>query len=417
MLNESGVNGYAAVFPAEFKTASGEIITDSEGREYLDFFSGASVMNYGHNNPKLKRAAISFLENDRLVHCLDMDTVMKRSFLDKFLSTILRPRGLDYHVQFSGPTGTNAVEAAIKLARGFTRRKKVVAFTNSFHGMTATSLALSASQEDKQSTIPSQDVIFFPYDQYLDEYVDSFEYLKGMILTKGSGVGLPAAIILETVQAEGGINIARNKWLQDMRLFTEKYNIVLIVDDIQVGCGRAGDFFSFERAGIVPDIVLLSKSISGFGLPLALVLIKPELDIWRPGEHNGTFRANNLSICTATEALDFWEGEAFKKAIASKSYAIRQSLDNLLQSSEHVTAVRGIGMIWGIEFRDRESARKVSKQLFHNGMIIETCGNKGQVIKLLPPLTISEENLNRGLDMITDNVIHADASKPPYLHF
>ncbi len=214
------------------------------------------------------------------------------------------------------------MEAAVKLARKYTGRKKVIAFTNSFHGMSATSLALSGSQEDKQTSIPSQDVIFFPFDQFMGQHIDTLDYLKRMIRTKGSGVGLPAAIILETVQAEGGINVASNKWLADLRSFTQQHGILLIVDDIQVGCGRAGDFFSFERADIVPDIVLLSKSISGFGLPLALVLIKPEIDTWKPGEHSGTFRSNNLALCTATEAFGFWEDNLFKKNIDDRSVLV-----------------------------------------------------------------------------------------------
>ncbi|HJT73315.1 MAG TPA: diaminobutyrate--2-oxoglutarate transaminase, partial [Chitinophaga sp.] len=378
--------------------------------KYLDFFCGAGALNYGHNNPRLKQALLSFLEKDAVVHCLDMNSAVKDRFLESFESIILKPRDLNYKVQFTGPTGTNAVEAAVKLARLATRRRKVISFTHSFHGMTATSLALSGSREEKHKVNPAQDVIFFPYDGFFGEGVDTMDYLKKMITTRGTGVELPAAIILETIQAEGGVNVASNKWLQDLRRFTQENEIVLIADDIQVGCGRAGYFFSFERAGIVPDIVLLSKSISGYGLPLSLLLMKPELDVWKPGEHNGTFRSNNMALCTATEALEFWKDNSQERTTAQNAAIVKRQLEQLAETSEHVVAVRGIGMIWGLEFTSGAIARKISSNLFSKGMIIETCGNNEQVIKLLPALTISEAELRTGLSMLAEEVLALDNS-------
>ena len=266
--------------------------------------------------------------------------------------------------------------------------------------MTASSLALSGSQETKHNDIPSQDILFFPFDGFLGENIDTVEYMSKMIVTEGSGNELPAAIILETIQAEGGIKVANVAWLQNLQKFANENGILLIVDDIQVGCGRTGTFFSFERAGIQPDIVLLSKSISGFGLPLSLVLMKPELDIWKPGEHNGTFRANNLSLCGATSALDYWADTTFSNTIRGKAAIIETKLQEILQKGEAVVAIRGLGMIWGIEFETGEQATQVSKVLFEQGMIIETCGNRGQVVKLLSPLTIIEENLEKGLEKL-----------------
>ncbi len=407
MKNESNVNSYAKVFPAIFETAEGDILCDSNGKKYIDFFCGAGALNYGHNHPKIKQAVYNFLEKNSIVHCLDMDSKIKETFLERFQSIILEPRGLDYKVQFSGPTGTNAVEAAIRLARKYTKRKKVVSFTNSFHGMSATSLALSGNLEEKQKNNPPQDVIFFPFDGFFGEHIDTIAYLKKMILEKGSGIDVPAAIILETIQAEGGVNIASNNWLQDLRKFTQENGIVLIVDDIQVGCGRTGNFFSFERASIIPDIVLLSKSISGFGLPLSLVLIKPEFDVWESGEHNGTFRSNNLSLCTANEALDFWKDGIMENEIKLKAEKIKQTLYTLLEKSEHTVAVRGIGMIWGLEFKSGEMVKKIAMNLFKDGMLIETCGNRGQVLKLLSPLNISDENLEKGLKKLEAMVLSA----------
>jgi diaminobutyrate-2-oxoglutarate transaminase len=410
MRNESNVNAYARVFPAVFDTAEGDIVIDKEGKRYIDFFSGAGTLNYGHNHRQFKQAVYSFLERNAVVHCLDMDSVMKDIFLEKFETIILKPRGLDHKVQFSGPTGTNAVEAAIKLARIVTKRRKIISFTHSFHGMSATSLALSGSREEQHKINPAQDVLFFPYDGFLGERTDTIGYLKKMILTEGSGCELPAAIILETVQAEGGVNVASSGWLQELRDFTQQNGILLIVDDIQVGCGRTGAFFSFERAGIVPDIILLSKSISGFGLPLSLVLIKPQFDLWKQGGHTGTFRSNNLSLCTAAEALDFWKDDLLRNKTAIHEKCIRERLDLMVARSGHVKEIRGIGMIWGIEFFSSVLASGISRTLFDQGMIIETCGNKDQVLKLLPPLTISEMHLQEGLQMLESAIENIGAA-------
>ncbi|WP_394751357.1 diaminobutyrate--2-oxoglutarate transaminase [Spongiimicrobium salis] len=406
MLNESNVNSYARVFPTILKSAEGDIITDILDKKYIDFFSGAGALNYGHNHPKMKSAIHSFLNNNLVVHCLDMDSRIKQQFLEKFESVILKPRSLNYKIQFTGPTGTNAVEAAVKLARRVTKRKKIIAFTNSFHGMSATSLALSGSREENHKINPSQDVIFFPFENFFKDGTDSMEILRTMILSNGSGIELPAAIILETIQAEGGVNVASSSWLKALRNFTREHNILLIVDDIQVGCGRTGSFFSFERAQIVPDIVLLSKSISGFGLPLSLLLMNPEFDIWEPGEHNGTFRSHNLSLCTATVALDFWKKNDLREKVDQDAKKIKVRLSALLKKSEHVIDIRGLGMIWGIEFAEEQMAENVSKSLFEKGIFIERCGNRGQVIKLLCPLTISKENLETGLDVIADTILN-----------
>lgn len=406
MKNESNVNSYSKVFPIILKRGEGDIVTDHQGKHFVDFFSGAGTLNYGHNHPAMKSAIHSFLDNNAIVHCLDMDSEVKAEFLERFEKVILKPRGLNYKVQFSGPTGTNAVEAAVKLARIVTKRKKIVAFTHSFHGMSATSLALSGSLEENQKVNPPQDVVFFPFENFFGAEIDTMEILSKMIATKGSGLELPAAVILETVQAEGGVNVASQGWLRKLREFTQLHGILLIVDDIQVGCGRTGSFFSFERAQIIPDMVLLSKSISGFGLPLSLVLIKPELDVWKSGEHNGTFRSNNLSLCTATVALDFWADHQLEEKIKRDAENIREQLEHLLEWSPYVVAVRGIGMIWGIELVDGKVAKSVSDHLFKEGMLIERCGNNDQVIKILCPLTITEENLNKGLKLLQHAILN-----------
>jgi diaminobutyrate-2-oxoglutarate transaminase len=313
---ESDVRGYCRNFPTVFDTAKGAWMTDTNGRKYLDFFSGAGVLNYGHNPDRLKEALIAYLERDGITHTLDMYSDAKRRFIERFVEVILAPRKMDYKLQFPGPTGTNAVEAALKLARKVTGRERVVNFTNAFHGMTLGSLAVTGNGFKRAGAgVPLNHTHAVPFDGYMGEDVDTLDYLEALLTDDGSGLDLPAAVILETVQAEGGVNVASNAWLRRLREITRKHEVLLIVDDIQVGCGRTGSFFSFEAAGIDPDIVTLSKSLSGYGLPFALVLFKPELDQWAPGEHNGTFRGHCPAFVTATAALDFWADPWLEKSV------------------------------------------------------------------------------------------------------
>ncbi|MDX1649049.1 MAG: diaminobutyrate--2-oxoglutarate transaminase, partial [Myxococcota bacterium] len=293
---ESGVRSYIRSFPTTFDTARGCHLWDEDGREYLDFFAGAGVLNYGHNNPKMKQALLSYVERDGIAHSLDMASVSKAEFLERFHEVVLAPRGLgDFRVQFPGPTGTNAVEAALKLARKVTGRNQILSFTNAFHGMTLGALAVTGSAFKRAGAgIPLAHGTAMPFDGYFGDDVDTIDYLRRYIEDQSSGLDLPAAIVVETIQAEGGINVAGFEWLQRLEALAREFEILFVVDDIQVGNGRTGPFFSFERAGLHPDIITLSKSLSGFGQPLSITILRDELDIWEPGEHNGTFRGNNL---------------------------------------------------------------------------------------------------------------------------
>jgi diaminobutyrate-2-oxoglutarate transaminase len=398
---ESDVRGYCRNFPTVFDTAKGAWMTDTNGRKYLDFFSGAGVLNYGHNPDRLKEALIAYLERDGITHTLDMYSDAKRRFIERFVEVILAPRKMDYKLQFPGPTGTNAVEAALKLARKVTGRERVVNFTNAFHGMTLGALAVTGNGFKRAGAgVPLNHTHAVPFDGYMGEDVDTLDYLEALLTDDGSGLDLPAAVILETVQAEGGVNVASNEWLRRLREITRKHGVLLIVDDIQVGCGRTGPFFSFESAGIDPDIVTLSKSLSGYGLPFALVLFKPELDQWAPGEHNGTFRGHCPAFVTATAALDFWVDPWLEKSVMAKGKLVADRLRKMARTNGANARVRGRGLIWGIAFEDVELASKISAASFEQGLIIETAGVNDEVLKLLPSLTISEEELNKGLDII-----------------
>ncbi|MGY6630259.1 MAG: diaminobutyrate--2-oxoglutarate transaminase [Wenzhouxiangella sp.] len=404
---ESEVRGYVRNFPTVFTHAREARLIDDKGREYIDFFAGAGVMNYGHNHPDLKRALLDYLAEDHIVHSLDMATRAKAEFLARFEEVILKPRNMDYKIQFPGPTGTNAVEAALKLARKVTGRENVISFTNAFHGMTLGSLAVTGNAMKRAGAgVPLTHVSQMPFDGYLEEGSDqSLALLDAMLSDQGSGTDKPAAAIIETVQAEGGVNVARMEWLKKLAAILKRHDVLLIVDDIQVGCGRTGPFFSFEPAGIQPDIICLSKSLSGFGLPLALTLFKPELDQWKPGEHNGTFRGHNLAFVTATAALEFWRDDQLSLATHRKAETIKQRLQSIVQQMPAQGHARGRGLIQGIEFDDAGLAGEASAAAFEMGLIIETAGVDDQVLKLLPPLMIPEADLEAGLDIVEKAVL------------
>jgi diaminobutyrate-2-oxoglutarate transaminase len=397
---ESEVRGYVRSFPAIFDTAEGALLFDEQGKRYLDFFAGAGTLNYGHNNPAISRALIEYLQHKGIVHGLDKATVAKRAFLQKLRDTIFTPRNLSYKVQFTGPTGTNAVETALKLARMVKRRSNIISFTNGYHGLTLGALAVTGNDFYRDEFYGARNnVAFMPYDGFLGPDVDTLAYMRRFLEDGGSGVDLPAAVILETVQGEGGINVASVEWLQGLATLCQEFDILLIIDDIQVGNGRTGTFFSFERAGIHPDMVTISKTIGG-GLPLAMLLMRPELDQWQPGEHTGTFRGNNLGFVAATEALAYWDNEDLAHAVQHKGAIMESELQRIAAAHPELEAkVRGLGMVWGLDLQPGV-ASQASQEAFERGLVIETAGCDDQVLKFLPPLTIEEELLREGFAIV-----------------
>ncbi len=406
--HESHVRGYSRSFPTVFESAKGAVIQGEDGTKYIDFLAGAGALNYGHNNPYLKMKLIDYIEKDGVTHGLDLATQAKEYFLHVFNKYILEPRDLEYKIQFTGPTGTNAVEAAIKLAQIATGRTNIITFTNAYHGHSKGALRLTANEHYRKGLENelNQFTSFLPYYGYVEGGFDSADYLEQVLEDKGSGIDIPSAIILETTQGEGGVNVAPKEWLQKLRRITKKHGILMIVDDIQVGCGRTGKFFSFEDAGIVPDIITLSKSISGYGLPMSLVLISPELDQWEPGQHTGTFRGNNLAFVTATEAiLRYWRNKEFEAEIQERSQFLFGKLNELAEKHpELIAEVRGKGLIVGVEFKDADLASEIGKESFANGLIIESCGSGNNVMKFLPPLNIDIDYLEKGLEIFEQAV-------------
>lgn len=402
---ESEVRSYIRDFPTVFRKAKGSKLYDEKGKDYIDFFAGAGTLNYGHNNPLVSEALIEYIREDRIIHSLDTATTAKRKFIETFYDTILDPRGMEYKIQFSGPTGTDAVETALKIARMVKRRSNIIAFTNAFHGMTMGSMAVTGNTFYRdESFINRSDVTFVPFDGYMGPQVDTAGYLRQLLEDKSSGLDLPAAIILETVQAEGGVNVASKQWLQEIQKICHEYDILLIVDDIQVGNGRTGTFFSFEEVGLNPDIITLSKSIGG-GLPLSVVLMKSELDQWKPGQHSGTFRGNNLAFVAATKLLSFWENDSLTLEVYRKEKLLKKKLKNICREIRYMdTDIRGRGLIYGLQIPLGGFCSEVSHESFANGLLIELSGADADVLKFLPPLVIEEDLLEEGLQILDESI-------------
>lgn len=406
---ESEVRSYCRAWPAVFKTASGSTITDKDGNEYLDFFAGAGTLNYGHNPVPLRAKLVEYIESGGVTHSLDTSTVAKEEFLLTFEELILKPRDLDYKIMFPGPTGTNAVESALKLARKATGRETVISFTNAFHGMTLGSLAVTGNSMKRAGAgVTLTNAVTMPYAGSFEDDVDTIDQLDYYLSEDGSGVDLPAAMIVETIQAEGGVNVASEKWMRRLGEVCHRHGVLLVVDDIQVGCGRTGPFFSFEEMDLdhKPDIVCLSKSLSGYGLPFAVVLMDPRFDVFAPGEHNGTFRGFNHAFVTATAALrNYWSDDTLNDDVRRRGQIAADHLTGLVADHPAMfVEARGRGLIQGVECAEPELASMITRTAFELGLIMETAGPNDEVAKLLPPLTISDEELKRGLDLLTEAV-------------
>lgn len=402
---ESNVRGYSRAYPTVFTSASNARQTDESGKSYIDFFAGAGVLNFGHNNERMKRAMIAFIQSDGVAHSLDMATAPKRDFMQAFIDTIQKPRGWIYKMQFMGPTGTNAVEAALKLARRVTGRRNVIAFSGGFHGMTLGSLACTANSYFRNAAgVPLTNVTRLPYASSIEEF-------STLIDDPSSGIEMPAAIMVEPIQAEGGVNIATEEWLHSLQAFARKVGALLIFDDIQAGCGRTGSYFSFDGMGLDPDVICLAKGIGGYGTPLAMNLTKPEHDKhWSPGEHTGTFRGQGLSFVAGREALRYFEDDKFCADVVRKGEIMRSRLEDMAKAGSNAWEVRGKGMMQAIDVVDGAFAKEVAAKSFQSGLLVGPCGSGGRVIKLIPPLTIPDDDLTEGLDILETAIKAAGAS-------
>lgn len=400
---ESNVRSYCRSFPAVFDRAKMSKMYSVDGREYIDFFSGAGALNYGHNNEYIKERLLDYIADDRITHGLDFSTGAKQEFFEAFEEKILAPRNMHYKLMSCSPSGTNAVEAALKVARKVTGRPGGFAMTGGYHGASLGSLSVTSGRGFRDAAgIHLDDVVFIPHPDDFP-HGDSISYIEFMLTSDHSGVALPAALIVETLQAEGGVRPMSFDYLRQLSLLCKKNGILLIIDDIQAGCGRTGPFFSFEDAGIEPDLVTLSKSISGYGLPMSLLLIKPEYDVLKSGSHTGTFRGNQLAFVAGSAALELREQLDLESRTKENGKFIKDYIDCHILLIDNRLLHRGRGMMHGIDFEgfgDDKISQSISAECFNRGLIIERCGKNDNVLKIMPALTIERDELTTGLEII-----------------
>jgi diaminobutyrate-2-oxoglutarate transaminase len=405
---ESNVRRYCRTFPAVFVRATGPFLYAESGEEYIDFFAGAGTLNYGHNHPAIKQRVIDHLAADGVVHGLDLYTTAKRSFLERFEEIVLKPRSLDFKLQFCGPSGTEAVEAALKLARKITGRAGVFSFMGAYHGLSLGSVSVTAGRKYRGSAFPGvPGVTFMPYPSSYMASIDTIGYIDAVLTDPGSGIDKPGAMVVECVQAEGGVWVAPPEWVKRLRALCDKHGILLVCDEIQVGCHRTGPFFSFEAAGIVPDLVVLSKAVGGIGSPMSLLLMQRRHDVWEPGDHAGTFRGNQLAFVGATAALEYARDHKLEKQVREKEEFVGGFLRRELAGFGDRVQIRGRGLIWGVDLSAmpvEQAASRVSRRCFENRLVIETAGRNGAVLKLLPPLNIDLNVLERGCRTLVDSI-------------
>ena len=397
---ESGARYYAGVYPANFVAARGSRVWDQDGNEFIDFFCGAGALNLGHNDPRLKGVLLDYLAGDGLTHALDLETPAREAFRGA-VDRLLRRHDLNFRFLSPGPTGANAVEAALKIARRATGRSGVLAFTGAFHGMTLGALGVTSSRFARVGAGTAlHDVTFIPYpgaDTPWSEH--SLDYLVDVLDDTHSGVALPAAIIIESVQAEGGVNPAPLEWLRGLAQVCAERDILLISDDIQVGCGRTGDFFSMDAAGVTPDIVVMAKGVSGLGQPISLVLYRHDLDVLEPGQHNGTFRGNQLAFVTAAANLDLLDDPQLRAGVLTRSEYLTCSLAGQLSRLGVDAPVRGRGLIIGVDLRafGRDLGSRVVQGCLKRGVIVEAAGRHDTVVKMLPPFNVDVADIDRAV--------------------
>jgi diaminobutyrate-2-oxoglutarate transaminase len=405
---ESNVRYYCRRWPAVFSTALGATITAEDGTEYLDFFAGAGALSYGHNNPVLVEVAIEHLRAGKILHSLDTYTVEKRRFLEAMNRHVLVPRQMDMVIQTVGPTGATAVEAALQLAQRITGNRAVVGFDGSYHGMTYRTASISASMAGRETSAHLKEFVALPYVRSVTE--SDLELLDRTLDSSIDGQRI-GAVIIESTQGEGGARPFDPLYLRAIRERCSARGILVIADDVQAGVGRTGAFFSFEGSGLDPDIVCLSKSISGLGLPMALNLVRRDLDAWTPGEFSGTFRGNNLAFATSATMLEtYWADSNLEKNTERRGLTVRDTLEEIADrfGSGRFVA-RGNGLLCGLDVGDTQLAADIAAAAFERRLIVETCGAGDTTVKLLPPIVIDEDQLADGLARLGDAVDSASA--------
>jgi len=415
---ESNARSYPRNLPIAIAQGQGSFVRDVDGNVFIDFLAGAGVLSLGHNHPDLVRVMVDQL--GQLTHGLDFPTPAKDAFVQAQLSMLPESMRDRTRLHFCGPTGANAVDAAIKLCKTATGRGDIVSFQGGFHGATHAPMAVTGLVSQKRPVANGMPgVHFFPY-SYCSRCplglspdtcaINCVEYLERSLRDANGGLSLPAAVILELVQGEGGVVPARPEFVRRLRTLTAELDIPLIVDEVQTGCGRTGTWFAFEQYGIEPDVIVASKALSGVGAPVALIMYDEKLDTWAPGAHTGTFRGNQLAFAAGTEAVAIFEREHILDNVVRRA---EQIADRLAKIAEQpwVREVRGLGLMWGIELADpdtgapaSELAGAVRAEALRNGLILELGGRDDTVVRFLPPLNVTANVVDIACDIVVDAI-------------
>ncbi|WP_433858570.1 diaminobutyrate--2-oxoglutarate transaminase family protein [Streptomyces kronopolitis] len=426
-LRESAARTYARSLPIVPVRARGLTIEGADGRRYLDCLSGAGTLALGHNHPVVLEAIRTVLDSGAPLHILDLATPVKDAFITELFATLPKELAEKGRIQFCGPAGTDAVEAAFTLVRTATGREGLMAFSGAYHGMTAQALAASGgARHTSVVRLP------YPYD-YRCPFGTGGErgaelaarWTRSLLDDQKSGVPGPAGMILEPVQGEGGVIPAPDSWLRRMRELTAERRIPLIVDEVQTGVGRTGAFWAIEHSGIVPDVLVLSKAIGG-SLPLAVIVYREELDAWQPGAHAGTFRGNQLAMAAGRATLAYVRENGLDRRAGELGARMHARLTDLAAAHDCIGDVRGRGLMLGVEIVDREAeadatgarpadprlAAAVQHACLDRGLIVELGGRHSAVVRLLPPLTITDEQADAILDRLADALMAAVRTTP-----
>ncbi|MBC2658750.1 aspartate aminotransferase family protein [Pseudomonas sp. MSSRFD41] len=430
---ESNARSYPRRIPLALKRASGIHVEDVEGRRFIDCLAGAGTLALGHNHPVVIAAIQQVLADELPLLTLDLTTPVKDQFVQDLFGLLPEALAAEAKIQFCGPTGTDAVEAALKLTRTATGRSTVLSFQGAYHGMSQGSLSLMGSLGPKRALagLLNNGVQFlpFPYDYRCPFGLGgaagvkaNLNYLENLLCDPEAGVALPAAVIVETVQGEGGVIPADLEWLRGLRRITEKAGVALIVDEIQSGFGRTGKMFAFEHAGIIPDVVVLSKAIGG-SLPLAVMVYRDWLDTWQPGAHAGTFRGNQMAMAAGSAVMRYLKEHRVTEHAAAMGERLREHLLILQRDYPQLGDVRGRGLMLGVELVDpqgtpdalghppqhRRLAPLVQRECLKRGLILELGGRHGSVVRFLPPLVISAAQIDQVAEIFSKAVAAAVA--------
>jgi len=421
--HESSTVSYSKGMPMAIQRAKGATVEDVDGNLYIDFFAGAGVMNVGHSNPTVVEAVTKQI--GQLTHALDFPTP-SRKLLVETLSTVL-PKTLS-RLSFGGPTGSDAVESAIKLAKYNTKRQPIIAFEGSYHGMTTGALSVTSGRYFREPFLPLAPEVHFvpyaycyrcPFNQTPDKCsLECAQYLEHVLEDPHSGIGKPAAIIVEPMQGEGGSIVPPAQFMPKVREICDKHEVVMIADEVQVGFCRTGKMFAFEHTDTIPDILTMSKALGGIGLPISAIAYQEQLNTWPTAQHIGTFRGNVVAYAAGAAALDFMVSRNLAEHASQLGQRMLSSLKELETASRMVGEVRGKGLMLGVEFvKDKatkqpwpEGAQGVRSACHRRGLLIEIGGHYNNVARFLPPLVLTDELAEKGLAIFMDSVQEVEPS-------